>query len=181
MNGSAKRAIGVCVIGAGKIGRHRARLAAEHAGVSFLAIVDIDSSAAETLANEVGADFWSTDIEATIGRDEIDAIVISTHELAHTEPLLVVLPAGKPTLVEKPITLSLDEADKVIAVAAEHEVDLRVGYSMRYAQRYAVAHQELADGKIGNLIGGLARCYDTLAVGQAILNRSPGATPAMDI
>ncbi|MGI9597671.1 MAG: Gfo/Idh/MocA family protein [Acidimicrobiales bacterium] len=176
-----KRSIGVALVGAGKIGRHRARLAAEHAGVARLAIVEIDAAAAKTLAKEVGADLWSTDIEAAVGRDDIDAVVVSTHELAHTEPLLAVLRFGKPTLVEKPITLSLDDADRVLASAIDHGVDLRVGYSMRYAQRYAVAKEEIGAGKIGTLIGGLARCYDTLAVGQAILGRSPGATPVMDI
>lgn len=178
---TSKRSIGVAIVGAGKIGRHRARLAAEHAAVSFLAIVDIDRTSAETLAAEVGADTWSTEVKATVGSADIDAIVISTQEWAHTEPLLTALATGKPTLVEKPITLDLDEADLVLAAALEHGVDLRVGYSMRYAQRFAVAHQQLSEGKIGDVVGGLARCYDTLAVGRAILSRSPSATAVIDI
>lgn len=185
MSGNGKRSprqtIGVAVVGAGKIGRHRARLAAEHAGVSFLAVADIDPGAAETLAAEVGADTWSTDVAAIVGSVDVNAIVVSTPERAHTEPLLTALATGKPTLVEKPLTLLLADADRVVTAAIEYGVDLRVGYSMRYAQRYAVAHQELARNKIGTVIGGLARCYDTLAVGRAIQNRSPGATPAMDI
>lgn len=176
-----KRSIGVAVVGAGKIGRHRARLAAEHAGVRFLAIADRDEAAAERLATEVGADTWSTDVAAIVGHDDVDAIVISTHEEAHTEPLLIALPTGKPTLVEKPITLTLEDADRVIEVAEANHVDLRVGYSMRYAQRYAVGHEEISQKKIGGLIGGLARCYDTQAVAAAILKRSPTATPVMDI
>ena len=173
--------IGLAIVGAGKIGRHRARLAKQHAGVSFLAIADIDGAAAQALAEEVGADTWSTDVGSIVGSADVDAIIISTQEMAHTEPLLATLPFGKPTLVEKPITLTLADADAVISAATDHGVDLRVGYSMRYAQRYAVAKEQLEQKQIGQLIGGLARTYDTLAVAEAILSRSPTATPVMDI
>lgn len=172
---------GIAIVGAGKIGRHRARLAAQHAGVGFLAIADINPEAAEALAKEVGADHWSTDVPATVASADVTAIVVSTEERAHTEPLLTALATGKPTLVEKPITLTLEDADLVLACAREHGVDLRVGYSMRYAQRFAVAKEQLGQKKIGGLVGGLARCYDTQAVATAILARSPTATPVMDI
>ena len=171
----------MAIVGAGKIGRHRARLAAAHAGVAFLAIVDVDAEAAERLANEVGAHLWSTDIDAVINMDEISGVVVSTHEAGHVEPVLAAIRAGHATLVEKPIALTIDGADAMVEAAAEFGVDLRVGYSMRYAQRYAVGHQQMVDRKIGSIIGGMARCYDTLAVARAILARSPGATPAADI
>jgi predicted dehydrogenase len=177
----AKRSIGVAVVGAGKIGRHRARLAAQHAGVAHLAIADISADAAEALATEVGADSWSTDVSATVNSTDVQAIVISTPEMHHTEPLLHAVATGKPTLVEKPITLSLDDADRVIDLAYANETDLRVGYSMRYAHRYAVAREQLAQKQVGQIIGGQARCYDTQAVARAILARSPEATPVMDI
>jgi myo-inositol 2-dehydrogenase/D-chiro-inositol 1-dehydrogenase len=178
---SRSRRIGLAVVGAGKIGRHRARLAAQHAGVSHLAIADIDPQAAERLAAEVGADTWSTDVDAVVGSADVDAIVVSTNEEAHTEPLLSAVRTGKPTLVEKPLTLTLTDADRVIAAAREHGVDLRVGYSMRYAQRYAVAHEQMANKRIGQIIGGTARAYDTVAIGEAILARSPSATAVKDV
>ena len=74
-------------------------------------------------------------------------------------------------------TLTLEDADRVIELAEAKDVDLRVGYSRQYAQRYAVGHEEISQKKIG----GLARCYDTQAVAAAILKRSPTATPVMDI
>ncbi len=174
--------LGVAVIGAGKIGRHRARLSAAHAGVDHLAIADVNASAAETLAAEVGADTWTTRVDEVVASSDVDVIIVSTPERAHTEPLLAALATGKPTLVEKPLTLTLEDADMVLAEAAERGVDLRVGYSMRYAQRYAVARDQIVNhGSIGDVIGGVARCYDTLAIGEAILARSPTATPVKDI
>ena len=176
-----KRSVGIAVVGAGKIGRHRARLAAGHAGVSFLAIVDEDAAAAEKLATEVGADLWATDTDAVVNRPDVGAVVVATPERSHCEPVIAALRAGKRTLVEKPIALTLKDADRMIACAIDSDTELLVGYSMRYAQRYAVAHQQIAEGKIGDLVGGLARTYDTAAIGEAILRRSPTATPVMDI
>ena len=176
-----RREIGIALIGAGKIGTHRARLAAQHPAVGFIAIADVDGGAAERLADEVTADMWSTDSTAVVTRPEVDAVIVSTHEEAHAGPVLTALRAGKPTLVEKPLALRLDEADTMLAAAAENHVELLVAYSMRYARRYAVAHDQLADKRIGDVLGGLARVYDTLAIGEAILGRSPTATPALDI
>jgi len=176
-----KRSVGIALVGAGKIGRHRARLCAEHAGVGFLTIADLDASKAQRLAEEVNADGWSTDVPDIVGSDDVNAVIVSTEEKAHRQPVITALNSGKPTLVEKPIALTLEDADAMIAAADEAGVPLWVGYSMRYAQRYAVGKQQMSEKRIGEVVGGLARCFDTQAVAEAILGRSPGATPVMDI
>jgi len=173
--------VGIAIVGAGKIGRHRARLAARHAGVEFLAVADVDPDAAQCLAGEVGADLWSADVVEVVDRPEVGAVIVSTPEGSHAEPVLAALRAGKRTLVEKPMALRLEDADAMIEAARAAGAELLVAYSMRYAQRYAVAREQVVGKHIGDLIGGLARCYDTIAVGEAILRRSPTATPTMDI
>ncbi|MGH8663174.1 MAG: Gfo/Idh/MocA family oxidoreductase [Burkholderiales bacterium] len=50
----------VAVIGSGRIGSLRARLAARHPAVHFLAVSDIDEANAKALAERAGADVWST-------------------------------------------------------------------------------------------------------------------------
>lgn len=176
-----RRSVGVAVVGAGKIGRHRARLAADHAGVGYLAIVDLDPAAAGALADETSADVSSTDLVEILSRPEVDAVIVSTEERSHRDPVIAALRAGKPTLVEKPIALTLPDADAMVATAVEMQTPLWVGYSMRYAQRFAVGGQQMREKRIGDVVGGLARCFDTRAVGEVILGRSPTATPVMDI
>jgi predicted dehydrogenase len=167
--------ISLAVVGAGKIGRHRARVAAEHAGVRRLVIVDVEESRARALAGEVAADAWSTDLHSVL--PEVDAVVVSTPEGLHRDPVVAALAAGTQVLVEKPIALDLADADVMLAAGE----GLRVAYSMRYAQRYAVAKQQLDEGRIGEVVGAMVRIYDTLAVGRAILGRSPQAGPVADI
>jgi predicted dehydrogenase len=171
------RRIRLGVVGAGKIGTHRARLATEHSAIDHLAIVDVDSRRAEQLASAVGADSWGTDLETAISEQSLDAVIVSTPEGAHHAPVVTALNRGARVLVEKPLALDRDEARDMVALGG----DLKVAYSMRYAQRFAVAKQQITEGKIGGIVGGLARVYDTLAVGRAILDRSPTAGPVADI
>jgi myo-inositol 2-dehydrogenase / D-chiro-inositol 1-dehydrogenase len=55
--------IGLAVVGCGTIGRIRAELAREHAGVGWLGLCDIDRDLAGTLATETGADFVTQDFK----------------------------------------------------------------------------------------------------------------------
>jgi len=59
--------IGIAVVGAGRIGTLRARLAAKHPSVCFLAISDRDPARARALAEQTGADFYSGSNEDVIG------------------------------------------------------------------------------------------------------------------
>jgi len=58
--------IGIAVIGAGRIGTLRARLAAKHPAVRFLAISDLDPERARKLAAQAGADFHTGSNEEAI-------------------------------------------------------------------------------------------------------------------
>lgn len=58
--------IGLTIIGAGKIGTHRARLAAHHVGYGWIAIADRDAARAEALATAVGDDLWTADLAEAV-------------------------------------------------------------------------------------------------------------------
>ena len=83
--------IGLAIIGSGRIGTLRAKLAKMHPSVGFIAVSDTNPEAAEKLAKTVGADFWSVDSAEVMSRPEINAIDIATSEHEHTKPLLAAL------------------------------------------------------------------------------------------
>ena len=72
--------IGIAVIGAGRIGTLRARLAAKHPSVRFLAISDRDPARARALAEQAGADFHSGNNDEMISHPEVTAVFVSTPE-----------------------------------------------------------------------------------------------------
>src|SRR5512133_3976995 len=121
--------IGIAVVGAGRIGTLRARLSAKHPSVGFLAISDIDAARAKTLADATDADYSTGNALEVIERPEVNAVFVSTPEGQHAAPVRRALELGKPVLVEKPIALTLADADDIIAAMKANDGELRIGYS----------------------------------------------------
>ncbi|MBI3043064.1 MAG: Gfo/Idh/MocA family oxidoreductase [Betaproteobacteria bacterium] len=175
-----RKDLGIAVVGAGRIGGLRARLAAEHPAVRYLAISDADPARARALAEKTGAQFHSGDNAAIIARPEVNAVIISSSEGAHVESLVQAIEVGKPVLVEKPIALNLADADRVIRAAERAGTSVRVGYSRRYKERYLIAKEQIAQGRLGRIVGGAARVFNLRSQATAILERNPHATPVVD-
>jgi len=176
-----RKELGIAVVGAGRIGTLRARLAAKHPSVSFLAVSDLDPARARSLAEQAGADFHSGDNIEVISRPEVNAVIVSTPEGEHAAAVCKALELGKPVLVEKPIALTLDDADKILATLKQTGGSLRVGYSRRFKECYLRAKEQMVQGRLGRVVGGTARVYNSRAQAFSILKRDPHATPVMDV
>lgn len=179
--GYERSRLGVGIIGCGRMGTHRARLAAGHPAVEYVALMDIDAAKAESLGAEVGAQAVHHDAQSVIDDPRVTTVVVSTPEPDHVEPVVAALRAGKPVLVEKPIATSREDADQVIAVAHEEDVLLRVGYSQRFRRTTFLAKRYSDEGKLGQIVGGTARVYNTRAHALAILKRAPHVSPVVDV
>ena len=73
------------------------------------------------------------------------------------------LELGKPVLVEKPIALTLNDADEILATWRKTKGDLRVGYSRRFKECYLRAKEQMIQGRLGRVVGGTARVYNSRA------------------
>jgi len=176
-----RKELGIAVVGAGRIGTLRARLAAKHPSVSFLAISDRDPARARSLAQQAGADFHSGDNIEIISRPEVNAVIVSTPEGEHAAAVCKALELGKPVLVEKPIALTLADADRILATLKQTGGSLRIGYSRRFKECFLRAKEQMVQGRLGRVVGGTARVYNSRAQAFAILKRDPHATPVMDV
>jgi len=175
-----RKQLGIAVVGAGRIGGLRAGLAAGHPAVNFIAISDADPASARDLAQRIGAQFHSGDNLAVISRPEVNAVVVATSEGEHVEPVMQALERGKAVLVEKPIALTLTEADRIVAEAEKRKASLRVAYSRRYKERYLIAKEQVMRGRVGKIVGASARVFNSRSQAFAMLKRNPGATPVVD-
>jgi len=173
--------LGIAVIGSGRIGTLRARLAAKHPAVRFLAVADKDAGRAAALAAQAGADFHSADNDEVISRPEVTAVFVSTPEGEHAAPVCKALELGKPVLVEKPLALSLNDAEAILHTLQRTGGTLRVGYSRRFKECFLRAKEQMIQGRLGKISGGLARVYNSRAQTFAILKRDPHATPVLDV
>lgn len=120
------------VIGVGHLGQQHARIQAALAaeGLSqFTSVCDIDPERVNTVASE-----WrthpTTDWRTLIG--EVDAVSLAVPTESHCEIACGLLAAGIHVLVEKPISRSLEEADRMIAASAGSNAILQVGHAERF-------------------------------------------------
>jgi predicted dehydrogenase len=172
--------IGLAIVGSGRIGTLRARLASAHPSIDLIAVSDKDPDKAKRLAERVGARSHSNNNLDIISRPEVDAVIVSTSEHEHTEAVLHALEHGKAVLVEKPLADNSRDALSIIDSIARLGGNVRIGYSRRYHQRYMLAKEQIVAGRLGKIVGGLARLYNLRTQGYAIMERDPLATPVVD-
>ncbi|MGQ0540910.1 MAG: Gfo/Idh/MocA family protein [Blastocatellia bacterium] len=126
------RILKTAAIGVGSLGRHHARNYAELAREGRFEFVGACDSDLKTVS-QVGADNGCetfTDWRELLGK--VDAVSIATPTETHCEIACAFLEKGVHVLVEKPIALTLEEADKMIAAAQASGAKLMVGQLERY-------------------------------------------------
>jgi predicted dehydrogenase len=120
------------VIGVGSLGSHHARihraLAAEGAA-QFVAVCDLNEETARSVSDEQNVE-WTKDWRELIGR--VDAVSLAVPTEAHCEIACGLLEAGIHVLVEKPISRTLEEADRMIRAAEKGNALLQVGHLERF-------------------------------------------------
>ena len=116
------------VVGVGHIGSYHARLYAEIPSAEFAAVYDVDFDRAHALADAHGA-ATHDDFDAFLAA--VDIATIATPARAHGELALRSLAAGKHTLVEKPIAVTLPEAAAVVAMASARGLTVAFGHQER--------------------------------------------------
>ena len=176
-----RKQLGIAVIGSGRIGTIRARQALTHPSVNFVGVSDLVADNAKKLAGSVGAQFHTADNLEAIARPEVNAVIVSTAEGEHMKPILQAIELGKPVLVEKPIALSVADADRIIEASEKAGVEVRVGYSRRFKDlRWMLAKEQIVQGRMGKVTGISARLFNNRANGIAIMTRDREATPVVD-
>ncbi len=133
------------VVGVGHLGRHHARILSTTPGVALAAVVDRDTARAGEHAKTSGARVCA-DVAELAGM-ELDAVCIAVPTEDHLEVAEPLLARGIGVLVEKPMTRSLDEADRMIAAAKAGGAVLAVGHTERFNPAVEAAMPHVTDPK----------------------------------
>lgn len=147
---SLKNIVRVGLIGAGRMGSfHGETVAQRIPGATLVAVADPVPGAAEKLAAKLGAQKSYTDPQAMLNDPDIDAVVIASPARTHAELIVAAAKASKGVFCEKPMAVTLEEADKAVNAAEEAGVTLQVGFNRRFVSGFAAAYEEIKAGKIG--------------------------------
>lgn len=98
-----------------------------------------------------------TDYRQLLAECPVDVVVIATESGKHAEQALAALEAGKHVIVEKPMALSVSDADRMIATAAAKGVKLCVSHQNRFNLPVQKLRQAVEAGRFGRIIAGNAR------------------------
>ena len=151
------RRIGIGIIGCGNIARFHAMalksLEAE-GECELIACADLDGEKAATLAKDHGIPNHYTDARAVIDHPGIEAIAVCTNPPFHLPATLMATAVGKHTIVEKPMTMDLAEADRAIEATRKANVRFGVIFMRRFWPAALRAHEAIKAGKIGRPISG---------------------------
>ena len=134
------------LIGAGWIGSfHAETLASRLPGARLAAVADPRPGAAERLS----APRTYRDPLDLIADPSIDAVAICSPATSHADLVVAAAQAGKHVFCEKPMALTLDDADRAIDAAHTAGVALQVGFNRRFATDFAAMRARIVDGAIG--------------------------------
>ncbi|MFO7169552.1 MAG: Gfo/Idh/MocA family oxidoreductase [Chloroflexota bacterium] len=145
--------LGFAIIGTGMIARYHAQAIAETPGARLVTLCASGPEQAAAAAARFGVP-CDSDLNAVLQRPDVDAVCICTPSGLHAQQAIAAARAGKHVLVEKPIALSLADADAMIAAAREAGVLLAVALQRRTDPDFIAVRQAIAAGELGRMVLG---------------------------
>ena len=125
------------------------------ANASLVAVYDVDARVNREVAEEFGAEAVS-DLGDLLAAD-IDAVYIATPAVHHLEQALAAARAGKHVLCEKPLGMTVADAEQMIAVSRDAGVTLGTAFMNRFNTQHLAALKMIEEGKLGTLVYGRAQ------------------------
>ena len=134
--------IKVGIVGVGYLGTQHARILSYLEEADLQAVADIDFQKALQIGNRHGVSYFEN-YEDMI--DDIDAAVVATDTSAHFEVSENLLRHGKHVLVEKPITETVEQGERLLELAAKNNLILQVGHLERFNPAVEAVENMISD------------------------------------
>ncbi|MFW5996264.1 MAG: Gfo/Idh/MocA family oxidoreductase [Halanaerobiaceae bacterium] len=144
--------IKICLIGGGRAGMIHARnYQFRIPGAKVTAVVDPDEKNARESAEELGVPLFSEFREA-LDKVEFSAVCIGAPTFVHVNAVVEAAEAGKDIFCEKPLSISLNEAERMQKAVEDNGVKFQIGFMRRFDASFVRAKKMIEEGKIGDPI-----------------------------
>ncbi|MBS1799057.1 MAG: Gfo/Idh/MocA family oxidoreductase [Acidobacteria bacterium] len=152
---STQKKIGYCVIGLGRIADHHMRGIAQGSSSQVVALVSGHRDKAERIAAQYGVPKTSIysyeELERIRDNKAIDAVIVCLPNSMHAEYTVRSAKTGKHVLCEKPMSVSVPEAEEMIAACKAANVKLMIAYRLHYEPINLKAIKLIRDGTLGRV------------------------------
>lgn len=148
---SSRARLRIGVAGLGSVAPQILGCFGELPGFRLAAAADLREEARDAFARRFDLPVF-TDVETMCRSPEIDAVWVATPNLVHCEHVLAAAENGKHAICEKPMAVTLEQCDQMVAAAERNQVQLLQGHSKIFDAPIRALGQLLASGRIGGVI-----------------------------
>ena len=141
--------LGVVVIGVGSMGRRHAENVRKFPELRLVALVDARLEVARAAAGELGCERWFAQADDALALPDCQAAIIATAAGTHADLVEMAAGFGRDVLCEKPLALTVADAERAAAAMERAGRRLQVGFMRRFDPGYAAAQRLIAAGRIG--------------------------------
>jgi predicted dehydrogenase len=138
------------IIGAGAVADLHARAIADLDHAHLVAVARRTEDPGRAFAEEHGCT-WYADYERLLDEANADAVIVATPSGAHLEPTLAAAERGVHVLCEKPLEITTDRVDRMIAAAEAHSVKLGGIFQHRFSDVLRTVYDAVAGERLGSL------------------------------
>jgi predicted dehydrogenase len=143
--------LSIGVVGCGYWGPNLIRSFDRLPEARLVALCDADAGRLERQRSQYPSAHGYTDLEAFLAHPGLDAVALATSAPTHFRLAQRSLEAGKPTFVEKPLTLSSSDARQLVALAESRNLPLMVGHLLEYHPAVEYLKDLAESGGLGDL------------------------------
>lgn len=118
---------------------------------SLVAAVSRDQGRAEAFGRQFGLNFFTTDYNAMLARDDVDAVFIATPNALHAGESIAAAKAGKHVFCDKPLATSVADAYSVVQACEDEGVTLGLNFHYRHLPWVEEARKIISSGTLGQI------------------------------
>lgn len=148
---TSSQTLRIGIVGLGVAGSLMAEACAAYPGVTLAAGADLDPNLRDRFVAAFGAP-TDRNADELCARADIDAVYVATPHQLHVKHVIAAIENGKHVIVEKPMALTLDDCDLMIAAAERYNRFLIVGHTHGFDPTISAMRRIIEDGEAGPLV-----------------------------
>jgi predicted dehydrogenase len=165
------------VVGAGIMGESHAQVYRNHPQCELVAVSDLNLERATAFAAKFGGLQHYPTCEEMLEGTEVDVVSVCTPDFAHMPPALFAANAGKHVLIEKPLAVTVPDAEALINAAQANKIKMMAQFSHRWVPAYRQAKDLLSKPDAGEPVLAYTRKNDHIFVPTHMIGWAAKTTP----